>query len=1073
MLQSSSSSSGSSSGSDSGMYPGDSVVGEAPQPVGHRPLDRNFVPKQRVVWLDVKGVPVRVSIKSSFRKILAKWGDIVVMKDELGENIFINRVGVLTEVTSLIFDVVKVKVDGTIFSVRIKEVVGWNPTFAPDTITSESEEEVEYKDGIYDDDGNSPHFSDGEDGDLLETNRTTLEDDDNTKDHSSDPFGIYDTMARMDKNEGLKKDDENTEDAGSGVGNDYDKTFPYEDEVVSNKNADVGNDINQYTEVDLRQSRADAGIVHLEHHSETPVVETTSAETVVEPIHTVVIDKVTGDVPKSVGADIPPIQGDDHDDESLSHLPGYTPKPSGNIEEIRDSFSKDDPSSSYEYDATIEMGTLLGFNMDGSKKRLWNALLWLTVEAKGDVIFIGDFNEVRTECEHFGSQFCRSAADVFNWFICEADLVDLPLGGPVFTSSNRRGSKMSKLDRFLLSLCILGCLPGLSALVLEKKEPDHRPIFLRENILDYGVSLFRTFHSWFRLEGFDDLVKSTWLQHANFGSHPMVHFKKKLQFLKTKIKGCVAERISSQSAREYALQHEIDLIDLQILNGEVTEADTDSHISSLKELRELEHMVNLDVVQKAKVRWGIEGDENSNASSTSTLILAKACGLSIPAVPLLFSATSPGLSCLDLCPTDLGSITDEHHIGRSMHKNCAVTRFKQREIKRAVWDSGSEKTLGPDGFTFGFIKHYWDFMAGDVFSLVEHFYHDPLIPSGCNPLFITLILKVNDPKVVKDFRPISLIGCQAKIIGQLLANRVAEVVYPVVGSEQYAFIKGRQILDGPLMLNEIVGWSKAKKRQLMVFKVDFEKAYDSVSWDYLFEVIGFMGFGDRWCSWIRGLLCSAKALVLVNGSPTEEFIVRRGLRQGDQLSPFLFILIMEGLHIAFKRAKELNAFTGFRIGGGGTEVSHFFYADDAVFLCDWSLENVRRILRILRCFFLASRLKINLLKNKLIGIGVSFIQVEQLAGVIGCGASKTLFIYLGLPVGQVMSRIQAWKSIKDKFYLKLTRWKAKSLSIGGRLTLIMSVLGSIGSYFMSLFPVPVTVLRDLEGVRARFFGGWI
>lgn len=272
--------------------------------------------------------------------------------------------------------------------------------------------------------------------------------------------------------------------------------------------------------------------------------------------------------------------------------------------------------------------------------------------------------------------------------------------------------------------------------------------------------------------------------------------------------------------------------------------------------------------------------------------------------------------------------------------------FSPDEIKRAVWDSGSEKAPGPDGFTFGFIKRYWDFMAEDVISMVQHFHHDPTIPIGCNPIFISLIPKVNDPKSVKDFRPISLIGCQAKIIGKLLANRLTEVVSSVVSTEQSAFIKGRQILDGPMMLNEIVGWSKAKRRQLMVFKADFEKAYDSLSWDYLFEVMGFMGFGDAWCSWIRGLLCSARASVLVNGSPTDEFLIQRGLRQGDPLSPFLFILAMEGLHIAFKRARELNVFTGIRIGGG-TEVSHFFYADDAVFLCDWSLENVKRILRIL------------------------------------------------------------------------------------------------------------------------------
>ena len=146
-----------------------------------------------------------------------------------------------------------------------------------------------------------------------------------------------------------------------------------------------------------------------------------------------------------------------------------------------------------------------------------------------------------------------------------------------------------------------------------------------------------------------------------------------------------------------------------------------------------------------------------------------------------------------------------------------------------------------------------------------------------------------------------------------MANRLAQVVSSVVSIEQSAFIKGRQILDGPMMLNEIVGWSKARKRELLVFKVDFEKAYDSLSWDYLFEVMGLMGFGHKWSSWIRALLMS---------------VIK-----------------------AMQRAREANVFRGIQIGGDGAEVSHFFYADDAVFLCDWSLENAKRILRILRCFF--------------------------------------------------------------------------------------------------------------------------
>nr|GEW05337.1 cysteine-rich receptor-like protein kinase [Tanacetum cinerariifolium] len=170
------------------------------------------------------------------------------------------------------------------------------------------------------------------------------------------------------------------------------------------------------------------------------------------------------------------------------------------------------------------------------------------------------------------------------------------------------------------------------------------------------------------------------------------------------------------------------------------------------------------------------------------------------------------------------------------------------------------------------------------------------LPRGCNTSFITLIPKVQSPLVVSDFRPISLIGAQYKIVAKILANRLARVIDSIISQEQSAFIKHRQILDGPLMVNEVIQWCKRKKSKLMVFKIDFEKAFDSISWEFLFRVLHFMGFRNKWILWISGCITSATTSILINGSPTSEFNIERGLRQGDPLSPFLFIIAMEGLH---------------------------------------------------------------------------------------------------------------------------------------------------------------------------------
>ncbi|GKF00316.1 putative RNA-directed DNA polymerase, eukaryota, reverse transcriptase zinc-binding domain protein, partial [Tanacetum coccineum] len=278
---------------------------------------------------------------------------------------------------------------------------------------------------------------------------------------------------------------------------------------------------------------------------------------------------------------------------------------------------------------------------------------------------------------------------------------------------------------------------------------------------------------------------------------------------------------------------------------------------------------------------------------------------------------------------------------------------------------------------------------------------------------------VANAKTVSGFRPISLIGCQYKIIGKLLANRIRVVIGDCVNPVQSAFIKGRNILDGPLILNEVISWYHNSKKDLMVFKVDFEKAFDSIRWDYLDLVLEKLGFGCRWRSWIKGCLHNARSSVLVNGSPTDEFELHRGLRQSDPLSPFLFILAMEGLNAYTSKVESLGLFKGCSVGRDNLHISHLMYADDVIFIGEWSWSNARNLISLLRCFFLVSGLRINIHKSLVIGIGVSDDEVSYMANIIGCRTSKLPLKYLGVPVGCNMSRSFNWNAIIQKFYSKL------------------------------------------------------
>ncbi|XP_071718269.1 uncharacterized protein [Rutidosis leptorrhynchoides] len=353
-----------------------------------------------------------------------------------------------------------------------------------------------------------------------------------------------------------------------------------------------------------------------------------------------------------------------------------------------------------------------------------------------------------------------------------------------------------------------------------------------------------------------------------------------------------------------------------------------------------------------------------------------------------------------------------------------------------------------------FFKKFWDVIKKDLFAAIQWFWENGEILKGCNASFITLIPKKADPMSFGDYRPISLISSYYKIIAKLLSNRLRQVIPGLVGSEQSAFLKGRYLLDGALIANETLEFISSTKKKGLIFKVDFEKAFDCLNWDFLMEVMHCMGFGLKWRMWILSCLKSASISILVNGSPTREFHLGRGVRQGNHLSPFLFILATEGLNILTKAALDRGLYQGVKVGNDNVVISHLQYADDTIFFGEWNNLNALGLINILKCFELTSDLKVNFQKSCLYGAGVNNSELHVMARRMGCLAEKLPFIYLGLPIGTKMNKLNSWNPIIEKFKKRLSDWNKGSLSFGGRLTLVKSVLNSLPLYYFSLYRAP-------------------
>ncbi|XP_071700540.1 uncharacterized protein [Rutidosis leptorrhynchoides] len=168
--------------------------------------------------------------------------------------------------------------------------------------------------------------------------------------------------------------------------------------------------------------------------------------------------------------------------------------------------------------------------------------------------------------------------------------------------------------------------------------------------------------------------------------------------------------------------------------------------------------------------------------------------------------------------------------------------FTECEVIEAIKGCGKNKAPGPDGFNIKFYSKFWDIIKGDLIRAINWFWETGQISNGCNASFITLIPKVKDPLNFSNFRPISLIGSYYKMLSKMLSNRIRKIIPRLIGDEQSAFISNRYILDGVLIALETIDDLKSRNQKSFIFKVDFEKAFDCLDWDFLSSIMRSMGW---------------------------------------------------------------------------------------------------------------------------------------------------------------------------------------------------------------------------------------
>jgi hypothetical protein len=220
--------------------------------------------------------------------------------------------------------------------------------------------------------------------------------------------------------------------------------------------------------------------------------------------------------------------------------------------------------------------------------------------------------------------------------------------------------------------------------------------------------------------------------------------------------------------------------------------------------------------------------------------------------------------------------------------------ISHEEINGIMKNLPSEKSPGPDGFNSEFMKRCWTTISADFYDICLAFYDHNINIQSINGSYITLIPKNSNPTRVNDYIPISLLNTSIKFINKALADRLQTVILKVIHQNQYGFIKSRTIQDCLGWAFQYIHLYHKSKKELVIIKLDFEKAFDKIEHEVILQVMSHKGFGQKWNQWTKDILSSGTFAILLNGVPSKVFHCRReggGVRQGDPLCPsFLYSL---------------------------------------------------------------------------------------------------------------------------------------------------------------------------------------
>ncbi|XP_019258688.1 PREDICTED: uncharacterized protein LOC109236903 [Nicotiana attenuata] len=581
----------------------------------------------------------------------------------------------------------------------------------------------------------------------------------------------------------------------------------------------------------------------------------------------------------------------------------------------------------------INVTMIYAYNDIALRRNLWKDIEEIYKYNKGPWAVMGDFNNVLNTDERIGSKVIMAETKEFRQYVDTCCLQELKSTGAFYTWNNKQSGKdrvMSRIDRVLVNFDWMTMLPASTVHYMTEGLYDHSPAIISwDNRKQMGNKHFKYFNMWSMDPDFKDKVAESWSIGIN--GTKMYQIVGKLNRLEGVLKQLNRTKFSNIEGKTEQAKKDLKECQQHMQPNPLNQGLIEREQKLASNYRRYKEASDQFLWQKSKVQWLKQGNKNNKYFHSYMKARRDSRGF----CGILFK----------------------------------LARIYYRQKRSCLQYTSKGRQLGNN----------WK----DLKEAALEFFESGKLLKTINRTVITIIPKSNHAETAVDFRPIACCNTVYKVMSKMLCNRLQTILPDIISENQSAFVAGRTIMQNILICQDLVRLYKRKATtKSCLIKIDLKKAYDSIEWEFVEEMLHALNFPMKFIRWIMDCISTPQYTVAINGGLYRNIKGKRGLRHGDPISPLLFVICIEYFSRIMKHVTQMEGFR-FHTKCRSLQLNHLCFADGVLLFCKGEIQSVMLLLRGLQTFTIAFGLTTNAGKSNIFAVNMEAKEMEDLCEITG------------------------------------------------------------------------------------------